>query len=265
MHQSIKKTLPEQVMEKLENEIITGRYAIGGKIPPEPELVQYFKVSRNSVREAVQSLIHAGILEARQGSGTYVIATSRFKIELAKLYDKCETKEINELRAVLGKFIAKTAHKRINSNESKNLEEKAAQLKDCIINIVHAREANRIDNNIVKNTDDDPLQKSPAKKTKKYLALSPPMLSTGASSTILANISLLRALDHEFTVALAQSTHNNVIMPLFVCLQKKYLTQQVEENEDTWIKTIKLYGKLANAIKKKDAKAIKKLVGILYS
>src|SRR3954447_7608676 len=68
--------LIEQVIEQLREQIIAGTWAIGSRIPTESELAQLTGTSRNTVREAVQSLVHAGLLERRQGSGTYVLAAS---------------------------------------------------------------------------------------------------------------------------------------------------------------------------------------------
>jgi len=49
---------------------------VGSKIPAEPVLVGSLGVGRNTVREAVRALVHSGMLEPRQGDGTYVRATT---------------------------------------------------------------------------------------------------------------------------------------------------------------------------------------------
>jgi DNA-binding FadR family transcriptional regulator len=68
--------LIEQVIDQLRAQILAGSWGIGSRIPTESELAQLTGTSRNTVREAVQSLVHAGLLERRQGSGTYVLAAS---------------------------------------------------------------------------------------------------------------------------------------------------------------------------------------------
>ena len=55
-------------------EIETGRYPVGGKIPTEAELQQRFDVSRHTVREALRELKNRGLLFARAGIGTVVRA-----------------------------------------------------------------------------------------------------------------------------------------------------------------------------------------------
>src|SRR3954454_17828805 len=68
--------LIEQVIDQLREQIGGGTWPIGAGTPTESELAALTGTSRNTVREAVQSLVHAGLLERRQGSGTYVLAAS---------------------------------------------------------------------------------------------------------------------------------------------------------------------------------------------
>lgn len=67
-------SLVETATAALRAEIESRRWAIGDRIPPEPKLAELLQVSRGTVREAVRALSFAGILEVRQGDGTYVRA-----------------------------------------------------------------------------------------------------------------------------------------------------------------------------------------------
>ena len=67
-------TLSSQVAEQLRASILAGDFAEDVKIPPERELAATFGVSRPSIREALQMLVAAGLIEKRQGSGTRVRA-----------------------------------------------------------------------------------------------------------------------------------------------------------------------------------------------
>lgn len=71
-----RSALSDQVIAQLRNQITSGEWPVGSRIPTEPELVEQLGVARNTVREAVRALAHNGLLDIRQGSGTYVIATS---------------------------------------------------------------------------------------------------------------------------------------------------------------------------------------------
>lgn len=69
------RRLYEQVARDIANDIASGTYAIGQRLPSERELTQVFGVSRPTVREAIISLELDGLVEVRLGSGVYV--TSR--------------------------------------------------------------------------------------------------------------------------------------------------------------------------------------------
>lgn len=64
--------LYERIITKLQALIADGQLRPGDRLPPERTLAATFRVSRNSVREAIRSLSEAGILQSRRGDGTYV-------------------------------------------------------------------------------------------------------------------------------------------------------------------------------------------------
>lgn len=67
-----KKKIDELVYEQLLANIREGVWSAGEKIPSEPELCDMMGVSRVSVRSAIQRLVSVGLLEAKQGKGTFV-------------------------------------------------------------------------------------------------------------------------------------------------------------------------------------------------
>ncbi|KKO50283.1 transcriptional regulator PdhR [Arsukibacterium sp. MJ3] len=64
--------LSDRIVEQLENMLLEGSFAAGQRLPAERELAERFAVSRPSVREAIQKLEAKGLLNRRQGGGTYV-------------------------------------------------------------------------------------------------------------------------------------------------------------------------------------------------
>lgn len=60
----------EQLSGQLREEVL--RRPAGSKLPTEEELIQQFRVSRTTVRRAVQTLVDGGLLLRRQGKGTFV-------------------------------------------------------------------------------------------------------------------------------------------------------------------------------------------------
>lgn len=64
--------LSDVITERLESMIIDGTLAAGEKLLPERELATQFNVSRPSLREAIQNLSAKGLIERKQGGGTFV-------------------------------------------------------------------------------------------------------------------------------------------------------------------------------------------------
>src|SRR3979409_799786 len=62
----------EHIVEQSHALIREGRWAPGDQIPPERELAERFRVSRTSVREALRALDMQGVIESRQGGGTFI-------------------------------------------------------------------------------------------------------------------------------------------------------------------------------------------------
>jgi GntR family transcriptional regulator of arabinose operon len=56
----------------IKENIISGKFPVGEKIPSENELASQFGYSRQTVRQAIGTLVSEGILVREQGSGTYV-------------------------------------------------------------------------------------------------------------------------------------------------------------------------------------------------
>ena len=62
----------QQVVEAVKNEILSGRYQPGQKLPSEAALVKRFGASRITVGRALRELRQAGLIQSRAGSGSFV-------------------------------------------------------------------------------------------------------------------------------------------------------------------------------------------------
>jgi GntR family transcriptional regulator len=60
--------LKEHILERIEG----GEWPPGFRVPSESELSSQFSISRATVRQAIQVLANQGLVEKRQGSGTFV-------------------------------------------------------------------------------------------------------------------------------------------------------------------------------------------------
>ena len=62
----------DEVVDGIRRMILEGTLAPGGRLPVEKDLAGLLGVSRGSLREGVRALAILGVLETRQGDGTYV-------------------------------------------------------------------------------------------------------------------------------------------------------------------------------------------------
>jgi DNA-binding FadR family transcriptional regulator len=68
----MRQTLSQSIAQELLASISSGEFRVGDKLPPERELMAKFGVGRNTVREAIQTLVAHGVCEVRPGRGTTV-------------------------------------------------------------------------------------------------------------------------------------------------------------------------------------------------
>lgn len=73
-----KKVLYLEVANALQQDILKEVYPVGSLIPSETELEETFKVSKITVRKAVEILVQEGYLEKKSGKGTTVISNRPF-------------------------------------------------------------------------------------------------------------------------------------------------------------------------------------------
>ncbi|WP_030669791.1 FadR/GntR family transcriptional regulator [Streptomyces sp. NRRL B-1347] len=104
--------LVDLVIAQMESLIADGEWPVGAKIPAEPQLVEQLSVGRNTVREAVRALVHTGMLEPRQGDGTYVRASSGLGAAVQRRLREAGVLEAYEVRASLERDAARYAAER---------------------------------------------------------------------------------------------------------------------------------------------------------
>jgi GntR family transcriptional regulator len=61
-----------QLYEILRYNILHGEWQPGDMLPPESELIERYKVSRITVRQALETLVNEGLIYRQQGRGTFV-------------------------------------------------------------------------------------------------------------------------------------------------------------------------------------------------
>src|ERR1700751_1875664 len=111
--------LYEQIVQQVEEAILTGQLKPGDQLPAERDLAQSFGGSRTAVREAVKALREKGLVAAYTGRGTFVTnGTSQSMRQSLSLITKISQTDgslhLAELRRILEPEIAALAAPRID-------------------------------------------------------------------------------------------------------------------------------------------------------
>lgn len=117
-----KQTLSGQIYDRLEAMITNGEWAVGSRIPREADLMELLGVSRNTLREAIRGLVQVGLLETRQGDGTFVTASSELSAILNKRISRSSVLEALEVQHALDREAAALACERRTEQDLKLLE-----------------------------------------------------------------------------------------------------------------------------------------------
>ena len=110
--------LYHQLMQRIAADIERGTYPTGSRIPPEHELEQLYQVSRVTVRRALAELTSEGLLERKQGKGTFV-SVPRTSMQLKSLHsfhDSCRMNNVTPSTDVI--YMKETT---ANENDSQEL------------------------------------------------------------------------------------------------------------------------------------------------
>lgn len=103
--------LVEQATEHLREQITGGAWPVGTKLPGETTLAATLGVGRSTVREALRALAGAGLVQARQGAGVFVIAVAPRDDWAAQLRRAAVT-DVYEVRIVVEVEAARLAARR---------------------------------------------------------------------------------------------------------------------------------------------------------
>jgi DNA-binding FadR family transcriptional regulator len=115
-----------EVTRHLEQGIADGRYVAGQRLPAERTLAERLQVSRATAREAIGRLVARGVLERRQGDGTYVIAATERRMaeiwqDMARNHPMLQA-DLVEFRAMLEGRTAELAALRHDDGDRARLQ-----------------------------------------------------------------------------------------------------------------------------------------------
>ncbi|MFP3596038.1 FadR/GntR family transcriptional regulator [Chryseobacterium sp. SIMBA_029] len=113
-----KKSLAQEVADRLIAGIVAKEYTIGDQLPIEPELMKMYGVGRSSIREAIKILSIQGVLRVQQGVGTFVVSDN-LQESLESQINRAEIEEVLEVRSLIESKIAAKAALHHNEDELK--------------------------------------------------------------------------------------------------------------------------------------------------
>src|SRR5690348_18032949 len=113
-----RRRLVDEVIDYLRVEISSGRLASGSRLPPEAKLTAQLGVSRTTLREAIVVLSHDGLVDVRQGDGTYVKPPGATESSLGNP----SLREVLEARSPILIGLVKLAVTRRSEREARDLD-----------------------------------------------------------------------------------------------------------------------------------------------
>ena len=134
------KNMLGNTLDLLAEAIVSGRYAPGASIPPEPMLCQEYGISRTVVREAVKSLVAKGLLVTGPKLGTRVLPSDNWnwfdpdvvawksRIGMTREF----LRDLQELRRVVEPAAVRLAAERATAADIAEIESAYSGMKDAI-------------------------------------------------------------------------------------------------------------------------------------
>jgi GntR family transcriptional repressor for pyruvate dehydrogenase complex len=129
MFDSVKSNkVSQNITDQIRNAIFEGRLKPGDKLPSEREMIENFRVSKATLREALRSLEVLGFLEIRKGvsGGAFVtevdMTKARDSFTNFLLFKNLSLKDLSEVRLLLEPYIAEKATLAITQEDLSRLE-----------------------------------------------------------------------------------------------------------------------------------------------
>jgi GntR family transcriptional repressor for pyruvate dehydrogenase complex len=127
-----RKKVYQEVVDQITELILQNHLEPGDRLPPERELAEHLAVSRTAVREAIRVLEQRGLVEVKQGAGTYVRCLSPEVVtESLLLYFRTNIPrylQLMDLREILDVEIAARLAEHIEPEHFDRLESRIATM-----------------------------------------------------------------------------------------------------------------------------------------
>ncbi len=131
-----KSRIFQDVVEQIQEAILSRRLIEGDRLPPERELCETFNISRGTLREALRVLEHKGLLEIRLGTGGGAVIKSAGIEQLTETlallirFGTVSVLDIGEFRVGIESQIASLAAQKASGEDIELLDQLLAKLKE---------------------------------------------------------------------------------------------------------------------------------------
>lgn len=134
------KRISDQVFEQIRELIYRGVFKPGEQITPERNLAVSMEVSRTSVRNAINKLVTMGLLEHRQGQGTFVASPENRRgnpLAAAMATEEATLDDLLEVRLGLECNAAELAAKRATEQDLLSMEKSLTEMEENMKTVGH--------------------------------------------------------------------------------------------------------------------------------
>lgn len=143
-YEVVRISLYEQIADHLKEIIINENLQENEKLPSEQTLAEKFGVSRNVIREALKLLKERGLIDLRNGTGSYVKKPEASNLSniiscIVAMHD-IDFKDIYDIRIILETASAEMAASKVTQEQLHYMKQLLEQLNDRSISIRERRE-----------------------------------------------------------------------------------------------------------------------------
>ncbi|MDO4321031.1 MAG: FadR/GntR family transcriptional regulator [Lachnospiraceae bacterium] len=136
--------LYEQIADRLEDWILSNSFEGKEKLPSEQALADEFSVSRNVIREALKLLKARGLVESRNGTGSYITKPEATNLSdvISRMVamDNINYEAIYEVRIILETAACRKAASVVTPEQLAEMEQLLEKLKNRSISVKERRE-----------------------------------------------------------------------------------------------------------------------------
>lgn len=118
----------EEIFNILYKRVISKEYKPGDLLPSQDKLAEELGVSRNSIREAINRLASLGIVQSKQGVGTFITPSGEISSHIVNIFNSLNLApndglEISEIRLALERTIVRLASVKATAEQIAKLEQ----------------------------------------------------------------------------------------------------------------------------------------------